>query len=208
MKICLPQFAACCVCLGIWIDAAKLPPQPTRAAIRVCNLRRCRERAMQRFRGVKNLHKFSSVRSTRSRSRGSRGLAAVWGLICLSAFSTLQADAEVVVDGGRGDMQVRVENDTVAHVLEALGQNGDLHYGSAAPLDKVIGGSYSGSLGHVLSRVLVGFDFVVYYNPQGVEVFVYEASGEAPPMPPPQIAAPSSTSVFLPNHTRVHTGRP
>jgi hypothetical protein len=97
-------------------------------------------------------------------------------------------------------MQVRVDNDTVAHVLEALGQNGDLHYGSAAPLNKVIGGSYSGSLGQVLSRVLVGFDFVVHYNPQGVEVFVYEASGEAPPMPPQQITAAS------PNHVRGHIG--
>jgi hypothetical protein len=97
-------------------------------------------------------------------------------------------------------MQVRVENDTVGHVLEALGQTGNLRYGSAAPLEKVIDGSYSGSLGHVLSRILVGFDFVVHYNPRGVEVFVYEASGEAPPMPPQQITTAS------PNHVRGHIG--
>jgi hypothetical protein len=151
---------------------------------------------------VKTLQKFSSVISPATRWRVSCDLAAAWGLICLSAFSTPQADAEVVVDGGRDEMQVRVENDTVAHVLEALGQNGDLHYGSAAPLDKVIGGNYSGSLGHVLSRILAGFDFVVRYNREGVEVFVYEASGEAPSMPPPQIQAPS------PNHTHVHARRP
>jgi hypothetical protein len=136
-----------------------------------------------------------------SRPRGSRSLAVAWGLVCLSAFSTPQADAEVVVDGSRDEMLVKVENDTVDHVLEALGQSGNLHYGSAAPLEKVIGGSYSGSLEHVLSRILVGFDFVVHYNPQGVEVFVYEASGEAPPMPPQQITTPPP-----PNHVRVHTG--
>ncbi len=70
-----------------------------------------------------------------------RGLAAL-GLACLSAFSATQADAEVLVDAGRDKMQVRVENDTVGHVLEALGQNVGLHYRSAAPLNKVIGGVF------------------------------------------------------------------
>jgi hypothetical protein len=107
------------------------------------------------------------------------GLAAL-GLACLSAFSATQADGEVVVDGGRDEMQVRVENDTVGHVLEALGQNVSLHYRSAAPLNKVIGGSFSGSLAQVLSRVLAGYDFVVRYNMQGVEIFVVGESGAAP----------------------------
>jgi hypothetical protein len=145
---------------------------------------------------MKILQIFSSIMSKPSRPRGSRRLTAAWGLICLSAFSAPQADAEVVVDGGRDEMLVKVENDTVDHVLEALGQSGNLHYGSTAPLEKVIDGSYSGSLEHVLSRILVGFDFVVHYNPHGVEVFVYEASGETPQ----QITTPS------PNHARVHTG--
>ena len=61
------------------------------------------------------------------------GLAAL-GLACLAALSATQADAEVRVDGGRDEMQVRVENDTIGHVLEALGQNVSLHYRSAAPL--------------------------------------------------------------------------
>src|SRR5271165_6224569 len=69
------------------------------------------------------------------------GLAAL-GLACLLAFSATQTDAEVLVDAGRDKMQVRVENDTVGHVLEALGQNVGLHYRSAAPLNKVIGGVF------------------------------------------------------------------
>jgi hypothetical protein len=83
-------------------------------------------------------------------------------------------------------MQVRVENDTVAHVLEALGQNVSLHYRSAAPLDKVIGGSFSGSLEQVLSRVLGGYDFVVRYNIQGIELLVVGKSA-ATPIPPPRV---------------------
>ena len=115
-----------------------------------------------------------------------------WDSACLSAFSATQADAEVLVDGGRDEMQVRVENDTVGHVLEALGQNVSLHYRSAAPLNKVIGGSFSGSLEQVVSRVLAGYDFVVRYNLQGVELFVVGESGAAPIQPPPIEASPTA----------------
>jgi hypothetical protein len=117
------------------------------------------------------------------------GLAAL-GLACLSVFLATQADAEVLVDGGRDVMRVRVENDTVGHVLEALGQNVSLHYRSTAPLNEVIGGSFSGSLEHVLSRVLSGHDFVVRYNMQGVELFVVGKSGAAPIPPPPMEDSP------------------
>jgi hypothetical protein len=111
---------------------------------------------------------------------------AALGLLCLSAFSATEARAEVVVvDGERDRMQVSVDNDTVANVLQALEEKGNLRCRSSLPLNKVIGGSFSGSLGQVLSRVLVGFDFVVRYNPQGVEVVVYGESG-AKYVPPPR----------------------
>jgi hypothetical protein len=120
-----------------------------------------------------------------SRRSAFHGLAAL-GLLCLSAFSATQAHAEVVVDGDRDQIQVSVDNDTVGNVLQALGQTGNLHYRTNLPLNKIIGGSFSGSLGHVVSRVLVGFDFVVHYNPQGVEILVYGESG-ATSVPPPQV---------------------
>ena len=96
------------------------------------------------------------------------------------ALSAAQADAEVRVDGGRDEMQVRVENDTVGHVLEALGHTVSLHCRSAAPLNKVIGGSFSGSLEQVLSRVLAGYDFVVRYNLRAVEILVVEKAARRP----------------------------
>jgi len=92
------------------------------------------------------------LRSCPSHPRGFRGFA-VLGLVCLSAFSAPQADAGVVIDGGRDEMQVRVENDTVGHVLEALGRNGNLHNRSATPLNKVIDGSFSGSLGASCKKI-------------------------------------------------------
>jgi hypothetical protein len=135
---------------------------------------------------MKTLQKFGSARSRSrpSHSPGLRGLL-VLGLVCLSAFSPTETNAEVAVDGDSGQMRVSVDNDTVGRALEALAQKENLQYHSATPLNKVIGGSFSGSLGHVLSRILVGFDFVVRYSPQGVEIFVYgESGGKAvPPVP-------------------------
>jgi hypothetical protein len=117
-----------------------------------------------------------------SDARSLRGGLAALALACLSVFSATQADAEVLVAGGRDAMQVRVENDTVGHVLEALGQKVSLRYRSPTPLNKVIGGGFSGSLEQVLSRVLAGYDFVAHYDMQGVELFVVGESG-APPIP-------------------------
>ncbi len=125
--------------------------------------------------------------------RGFRGFA-VLGLVCLSAFLAPQADAEVAIDGGRGEMQVRVDYDTVGHVLEALGRNGNLHNRSATPLDKIIDGSFSGSLGQVLFRILDGYDFVIRHDPEGVEVFVFGESRAAPIAPPPTEPTPEQTS--------------
>jgi hypothetical protein len=115
--------------------------------------------------------------------RGSHGAAAL-ALVFLTASFAGHADAEIAVDGGRDEMRVRVENDTVGHVLEALRENGIFSYRSATPLTKVIGGSFSGSLGQVVSRILTGFDFVVTYRPQGAEIFIVGESG-AKPIPPP-----------------------
>jgi hypothetical protein len=133
---------------------------------------------------MKTPQKFGSARSRPSHPPGLRGLL-VLGLVCLSAFSPTAANAEVAVDGDRDQMQMSVDNDTVGRALEALGQKEKLQFHSSTPLNKVIGGSFSGSLGHVLSRILVGYDFVVRYSPQGVEIFVYEESGgkAAPPAP-------------------------
>jgi len=102
-------------------------------------------------------------------------------------------------------MQVRVENDTVGHVLEALGQNVSLHYRSAAPLNKIIGGSFSGSLGQVLFRILVGYDFVIRHDPEGVEIFVFGESSTAP-IPPAPIEPPAQGPPPRPRPAGSRTG--
>jgi hypothetical protein len=103
----------------------------------------------------------------------------------LGIVSAEEGRAEVVVKRDRDGIRVSVENDTVGHVLEALVQNGNLRYRSTAPLDKVIGGDFSGSWGQVLSGILAGFDFVITYRPQSVEIVVFEESGGKPVSAPP-----------------------
>jgi hypothetical protein len=113
------------------------------------------------------------------------GLAFVWAT---------EADAGVIVEGDPGEMRVGVENETVGQVLETLSQTLNLRYRSVAPLNKVIGGSFSGPVGQILSRVLAGFDFVVVSQPQGLEVVVYGESGKNQVLPQPTAAsAPPGT---------------
>jgi hypothetical protein len=108
------------------------------------------------------------------------GLAFVWAT---------EADAGVIVEGGPGEMRVGVENETVGQVLEILSQTVNLRYRSVAPLNKVIGGSFSGPLRQVLSGLLAGFDFVVVYSPQGPKLVVYGESGKNPIMRQPREAS-------------------
>jgi hypothetical protein len=112
----------------------------------------------------------------------------------LSIVSATRGDAEVVVDGGRDEMRINVESGTLGQVLDALRQKVNLRFRSAVPLNHVIGGSFSGSLGQVLTRILVGFDFVVVYNQGGVEIIVYGESGAKPIFSPSKAPQPETTS--------------
>jgi hypothetical protein len=107
----------------------------------------------------------------------------------VAVFSTAKCEAHVAVAGNHESLLVVVDNDTVDHVLEALGNKANSRYHSAKPLNKIISGSFSGSLWQVLSRILDGFDYAVVGKPAGVEIFVYGASNsyavQAPPSAQP-----------------------
>ncbi len=115
--------------------------------------------------------------------RGGFTLLSALGLAGLSVFAAARAHAEVVLDLSPDKVQVKVENDTVGHALDALGRTGSFRYLSTAPLNKAIRGNFSGSLGEVVVHILQGFDFVVLYKQKGVEVLVYGESGATPTGP-------------------------
>jgi hypothetical protein len=108
---------------------------------------------------------------------------------CFSFFTASNAHAEVVIDTSRDNVLVKIVNDTVGDALEALSRRISFKYRSTLPLNKIIGGNFSGSFDEVLSRLLTGFDFVVVYNPQGIEVLVYGESNPEPTQLPSLLTA-------------------
>jgi hypothetical protein len=105
------------------------------------------------------------------------------------AFALFAAEAVKAQDGSAGGAEpVRIEGDaktleldvhraTLAQVLTALGRF-NIRYRSPLTLNDVIDGSYGGSLGHVLSRVLVGYNYAIKQSDAKVEVIVVSRHGE------------------------------
>ena len=125
--------------------------------------------------------------------RGSHGVAAL-ALVFLTASSAGHANSEIAVDGGRDEIRVRVENDTVGHVLEALRENGVFSYRSTDAADQGDRRKFFRFLETSCVRILTGFDFVVTYRPQGAEIFIVGESGPKPIPPPTDAPQPQPKS--------------
>jgi hypothetical protein len=81
------------------------------------------------------------------------------------------AHAEVRVTGRAGDLRVDARKATVAQVLAALKQQHDLSVRGAAA-NRVVSGTFEGSLHYVLERVLDGYDYVIEHNGGALDVIV------------------------------------
>lgn len=85
--------------------------------------------------------------------------------------------AFVRIVGDATALEVHVHRSTVADVLSALA-GFNIRYRSPAALNEAIDGVYSGSLGHVLSRVLSGYDYAIKTDNEKLEVIVVGRSGD------------------------------
>jgi hypothetical protein len=88
-------------------------------------------------------------------------------------------------DGGSVRVQldaaaVRVEahQTTIASVLSALAGAFNIRYRASIALDEVLNGTYAGSLGHVISRVLNGYNYVIKYESSQLDVIILGKRGE------------------------------
>ena len=125
------------------------------------------------------------------------------GLLC---FLPAAAMADVrVLETGSDTFMVEVHNATVQQVIEALRASRKIEVKASAELSRVITGTYSGTLLHVLARVLERYDHVIKLTRSGVQL---EVVGLAPPdmttgfaanstMPLPRVAAHISSNVDL-----------
>jgi len=109
-------------------------------------------------------------------------------LALVAAFGSTAGHAEVRVDGDATALRIAASQSQVADVLAALGPTLQVRVSASVALDKRIHGSYTGSLGQVLSRVLEGYNYVVKRRGPETEIIVIGVRGDravAVPPPPP-----------------------
>lgn len=101
-----------------------------------------------------------------------------------TSFLHIQGDAAAV--------RLDVRQTKVDNVLAALADNFHFHYRASVPLDDAVSGSYAGSLGHVLGRVLASYNYVIAQDREQLNVVIIGRHGEK--------AVPAPTMVPLRQH--------
>jgi hypothetical protein len=111
-------------------------------------------------------------------------VSAMHGLHAQSS-SSVEVDAPILESGGnslriKGDaaaLHIDVKQTTIADVLSAL-ESFDVRYRSSIGLGEVLNGTYAGSLGHVVSRLLNGYNYATKQDGSRLEVTIFGKRGE------------------------------
>jgi hypothetical protein len=99
-------------------------------------------------------------------------------LLLPAAVLPKSAFAEVRVSGTGQAVRLETHDATVGEALSALGATLGLRYSATSlALNRRVSGVYVGTLGHVVSRLLEGNNFVLKTSPQGLEVVAILDSG-------------------------------
>ena len=108
---------------------------------------------------------------------------AVWLLLGISAAATpTTAQAEVHVDGTVAAVHVTTDKDAIPDVLSAFEMPFNLRYHTSVPLDGNVSSVYSGSLAHVISRLLGDYNYyyVIAQDQGTMEIVILSKRAEAP----------------------------
>ena len=101
--------------------------------------------------------------------------------------------AEIRIEGNLRDLRVSTNGDALSDVLSAFIKRLPVTYRTAVPLNKEINGSYSGSFSQVISRLLVGYSYVIKNDQKLTEIIVTDEKSMAPVSPEAPVArGPSS----------------
>jgi len=115
----------------------------------------------------------------------------IWLLLGISvAGASPIALAEVHVEGTAAAVRVTTDKDAIPDVLSAFEAPFNLRYRTVVPLDGNVSTVYSGSLTHVISRLLSGYDYVIAHDQGTMEIVVWGKRAEVrmpvqEPMPMP-----------------------
>jgi hypothetical protein len=106
------------------------------------------------------------------------------------------AQAEVHVEGTLGAIHVTTDKDAIPDVLSAFETPFSLRYHTSVPLVGNASSVYSGSLAHVISRLLGGYDYVITHDRGTIEIVVSGERGQASVQKP--VTAPDLRAVTTP----------
>jgi hypothetical protein len=76
-------------------------------------------------------------------------------------------------------VHVTTDKDAIPDVLSAFETPFNLRYHTSVPLDGNASSVYSGSLAHVISRLLGGYDYVIAHDEETIDIVVWGRCGEA-----------------------------
>jgi hypothetical protein len=89
------------------------------------------------------------------------------------------SDASLLhVQGSPAAVHLEARQTTIAQVLSALTTAYDMSYNASIPLDRVLDGTYTGSLRRVVSRVLQGYNFAIEQEDAKLTVVIFDKGGE------------------------------
>ena len=105
------------------------------------------------------------------------GLIAIAALGLALVAGQAPARAASEVQGDPNDMRLLVENASIEEALQALAGSFGLVYSLPADNGRTLTGVYSGTLRHVLARILDRTDYILKISDGTVEVVVLGAAG-------------------------------
>jgi hypothetical protein len=89
------------------------------------------------------------------------------------------AGAEVRLEGSLAAVQITTKQGTISDVLSALATRFNVKYRTAIALDATAYATYKGSFEHVVSRLLVGYNYMIITDQGSTEIIVLGKVGEA-----------------------------
>jgi hypothetical protein len=113
----------------------------------------------------------------------------LFGALLCSVTITVSR-AEVQIEGSFAAVRITTNQATISDVLAAVTKTFNAKSRIAIPLETAAKASYAGSFGHVISRVLDGYDYVIRRDQGTIEIVVLEKHGALPvaPLPLPRRA--------------------
>lgn len=119
-------------------------------------------------------------------------LSAALALALTCGLLARMTRAEVHIEGTPAAVRVTTGQDTIADVLSVIGATFDVKYRTEIPLDAAAHRTYSGSLGHVISRLLDGYSYVIKNEREATEIFIFGKRGETSILPTEALPPPKA----------------